>query len=124
MNLVNENIFLIENLQQHEGQITADLTLVKDHPILLGHFPSQPVVPGACMVELIKTVVENVLDLTLQLKSAGNIKFMQMITPDDAEELKLVVSYKPIESGLISLTGSIIKAETACFKLQAVFTLV
>ncbi|MBD1391678.1 hypothetical protein [Mucilaginibacter glaciei] len=123
MTLVSENIFEVKDLQQQGGQITATLRLVEDNPILNGHFPGQSVVPGACMLDLVKTVIGDALSINIQLKTAGNIKFMQMVTPADADELNLKITHKPIEAGFISLNATILKAETACFKLQAVFAI-
>jgi 3-hydroxyacyl-[acyl-carrier-protein] dehydratase len=124
MTLTSAGVFGIQNLQQQDGQLTATLSLDKNHPIFLGHFPGQPVVPGACMLSLVKDVVENTLKISLQLKNAGNIKFMQMITPDNSEALQLIITYMPPQAGLLSLNASISNADIACFKLQAVFLVV
>ncbi|WP_243432573.1 hypothetical protein [Pseudomonas sp. 32_A] len=121
MALAIDGIFTIENLQEHSGQLTATLGLDKNHPIFFGHFPGQPVVPGACMLALVKDVVEFALHFTLQLKNAGNIKFMQMITPDNSEGLQLIITYKTPQAGLLSLSASILNRDIACFKLQAIF---
>lgn len=124
MALAIDGIFKIENLQHNNGQLIATLGLDKNHPILGGHFPGQPVVPGACMLALVKDIVEFALHFTLQLKNAGNIKFMQMITPDNSQPLQLIITYKPPQAGLLSLNASILNGDIACFKLQAIFRII
>lgn len=121
---VTEDIFAISNLQCKEGEIKAALITVADHPIFNGHFAGQPVVPGACMLDLVKQVLVNELAKKLLLKNAGNIKFMQMIVPDNDDTLTLKIGYKFTSPITLSVNASISKVETACFKLQAVFALV
>ncbi|WP_374951564.1 hypothetical protein [Mucilaginibacter sp.] len=121
MNTANTEIFVIANQVHSDGRIIADLKVNGDHPILSGHFPGQPVVPGACMLALVKNVLGDALATGIRLKLTSNVKFMQMIIPDSAELLKLTIQHKVAEAGLVNVTASIINGETACFKLQAVF---
>lgn len=52
------------------------------HDIFKGHFPGQPVVPGVCMMEMVKELLEQQTDQRLWMRNAGQVKFLQMITPD------------------------------------------
>ena len=44
-----------------------------------------PVVPGACLVEMVSELSSNVLGKKLQLSSAQNVKFVQVIHPDEVD---------------------------------------
>ena len=50
-----------------------------DHEIFKGHFPAQPVVPGVCTMEIIKELLQENIGRPLQLRSSGNIKFLQFL---------------------------------------------
>lgn len=118
--IINE-VFRIANLKHTAGEIKADLSVNESSPVLVGHFPGQPVVPGACMVQLIKAVLEGVLACPILLKKAGNIKFINMITPGSNILPNLSISYKIVEDELI-VTAQIITGDVTCFKMQAVYT--
>jgi 3-hydroxyacyl-[acyl-carrier-protein] dehydratase len=121
MSEINDGIFKIEGLQHDASQITASLNINKNSSIFEGHFPGQPVVPGACMVQLVKDVLEEVLHMPILLKKAGNIKFINMITPANNPTAKLTISYKLADDGNINVNANLFSGEVTCFKLQAVY---
>ena len=57
-------------------------TINKESHIFTGHFPNQPILPGVAMIELVQRATELVLTMKLEVKSAGNFKFLKMISPD------------------------------------------
>jgi 3-hydroxyacyl-[acyl-carrier-protein] dehydratase len=118
---INDRIFKIEELQHDASPITASLSINKNSSIFEGHFPGQPVVPGACMLQLVKDVLEEVLHMPILLKKAGNIKFINMITPANNPTAKLTISYKITDDGSISINANLLTGEVTCFKLQAVY---
>ena len=118
---VNDGIFNIGELQHDAGQIIASLGINKDSSIFEGHFPGQPVVPGACMLQLVKDVLEEALHMPILLKKAGSIKFINMITPANNSTAKLTISYKTTNDNSISVNANLFTGEVACFKLQAIY---
>jgi 3-hydroxyacyl-[acyl-carrier-protein] dehydratase len=118
---INDGIFKIEELKHDASQITASLSINKNSSIFEGHFPGQPVVPGACMVQLVKDVLEEALHMPILLKKAGNIKFINMITPANNPTAKLTISYKLTDDGNINVNANLFSGEVTCFKLQAVY---
>ena len=52
---------ILSSEQPDETSGTVLLELNPDHAIYQGHFPAHPVVPGVCLLQLIKESVENIL---------------------------------------------------------------
>jgi 3-hydroxyacyl-[acyl-carrier-protein] dehydratase len=52
------------------------------HPIFEGHFPGRPVVPGACLLQIVKELVSMAIGSEVRLTRADQIKFISMIGPD------------------------------------------
>ena len=123
MTVVNDEIFLVDELQAGDGSIHAKLSINKNSPIFNGHFPGQPVVPGACMVQLVKDVLESVLGTSLLLKKADHFKFISMIVPEGDESVTLDISYKKVEDQIIKATGKISLGASVCFKFQVIFVI-
>lgn len=121
MTEINNGIFSIKNLTHSDGNVNAGVVVNENSDILKGHFPGQPVVPGACMLQLVKEVLERSLEHKIQLKKADNIKFMSMIVPGGQNELQLVISYKIGEDGVYAVQASLLSKEATCFKFQGSF---
>lgn len=78
------NLFIPESLHADASTWTATLRLVPEHPILCGHFPGQPVVPGVCMLDVLSELVAKALQREVRLSEASQVKFLQMWTPEQA----------------------------------------
>ncbi len=113
------DIFAISKLEHTGNAVKAALAINKDSEIFKGHFPGQPVVPGACMLQIVKDVLEIAMDAHVTLKKAGQLKFMSMITPD-AADIKLEITYKSNESEIVA-TAALICDDLVCFKFQGSF---
>jgi 3-hydroxyacyl-[acyl-carrier-protein] dehydratase len=119
MEIVNDAIFRIDKLDHSDNLIKADLSINKNSPIFKGHFPGQPVVPGACMLQLVKEALEGILGRSLQIQKAGNLKFIAMIDPLKTASVQLEISYKLIDDA-VSITGKLSDGERVCFKWSAI----
>ena len=51
------------------------------HPVFSGHFPSKPILPGVCMVDIVRDIARRVIDDRLVLAEASNIKFTAVVDP-------------------------------------------
>ena len=119
--MLTDPIFKILSINSTEGLISAALEIDTNHEIFNGHFPDQPVVPGACMVQLVKDVLEKKLDASLQLKIANNLKFLALIDPQITTKLNLQLNYA-VEDDVIKVNGDLVAEDVVYFKFQGVFT--
>ena len=119
--MVNNEIFIIEKLTHDATHITANLIVNKNSPIFNGHFPGQPVVPGACIIQVVKDVLERTLNIKTMLIKASNIKFLSMITPNTGQTPNLTITYKVTDSNSVIVTAQIIAGGVTCFKLQGTY---
>ena len=103
--------------KQTVGQIESRILINIDDPIFKGHFPDVPVVPGVCMLQMIKEQLEDRFGKSLQLLKAGNLKFLSVINPRENAELSISISYDTDEDGKISADGSITDADRTFFKI-------
>ena len=96
-----KNFYTIIELDSSDKEkIKAIIDLNKDHEVYEGHFPGNPVVPGVCLTQLIKEVMESVEDKALSLIYANNIKFMAVVNPeiDNRLQIDLKVKYNNEEN--------------------------
>ncbi|EHQ30848.1 hotdog family protein [Mucilaginibacter paludis] len=122
--MLKNSLYKIGSFDHQDGIIQASLEINEHHEILKGHFPGQPVLPGACMLQIVKEILENELNQNLRLKIATNLKFLQLIDPQKDNILQLTLNYKLTEDNEISITAGLSSAQTVCFKFQGVFAVV
>ena len=100
--------------------IMARVHLSKDHEIFKGHFPGNPVMPGVCMIQIIKELTEEFIGKKLFLSVASNIKFMTIINPDKNPELQLIIDITQ-ENGEVKVKNTTSFDETVALKMGATF---
>ena len=119
--MLKDSLYIIHKITAENNSIEAVVELKEEHEIFKGHFPSQPVLPGACMLQMIKEISEAGLTVKLQLIKADDIKFLQMIVPESNTVLLFSIQYNFKESLLINVSAKIVKADVICCKLKALY---
>jgi 3-hydroxyacyl-[acyl-carrier-protein] dehydratase len=119
--MLRDNFFSIIDRNVDDTTLKSSLSIRRDHPIFQGHFPGQPVVPGVCMVQMIKELLEIQMDTRLQLRHADSIKFLSIVDPDRDQMVEASVSWAE-ENGMFSVNASLFSGSVTFFKLKATFS--
>ncbi|GER58319.1 3-hydroxyacyl-ACP dehydratase [Patiriisocius marinus] len=118
-----KDLYTLENFEYTDGVVEAEIYLNKDNDIFKGHFPGNPVMPGVCMIQIIKELTEKAVDSTLFLSETTNIKFMAIINPNKTPYLKLSITITEVENGFKTKNISSF-GETLALKMSALFTII
>jgi len=87
--MMMNDFYTCHDVTQGDNEYNARVVFNPDHDILKGHFPGQPVVPGVCMMELVKDVLQTQVNMPMMLSKADNVKFLQLIVPGIEPSLKM-----------------------------------
>ncbi|MEO9891956.1 3-hydroxyacyl-ACP dehydratase [Aurantibacter sp.] len=123
MNVLIENLYEVKSFENDNNTVIATVSLNKDHEVFEGHFPDKSVMPGVCMIQMIKELTERATDKNLFLSSCSNIKFMAIIDPEENKLLNLNISYTEID-GVIKIKNTVSFDDTLALKLNATFKIV
>ncbi|MEZ4969025.1 MAG: 3-hydroxyacyl-ACP dehydratase [Flavobacteriaceae bacterium] len=115
-----EKLYTTESFTKNEENISAKIKLNPRHEIFKGHFPGKPIMPGVCMIQIIKELTERSLARELFLSVAANVKFMAIINPETDPILFIEIDLTEID-GLIKVKSSTYFGETMALKLSATF---
>lgn len=118
--MLKDDLYFVQNVIAENNSVKATIILNDNHSIFEGHFPSQPVLPGVCMMQMTREILEIVLEKKIQLLNASDIRFTVMIIPEKNMELIFAVEYK-IENNTINISAKILKDDVVCFKMKAKF---
>lgn len=64
------------------NNVSYTITLNPDDEILKAHFPGQPIVPGAVLVQMAVDAISNHMKRRVKVECVGKVKFLKPITPD------------------------------------------
>lgn len=118
--MLNDNLFKITSLAHEDGKIVADISIDIQHHIFEGHFPGQPVLPGVCMIQIAKELMEKALNQKLLLQEAAQCKFVSMVDPVQNSQLSVLIEYGK-NNGNISTNTQLKSGATIFFKMKADF---
>ena len=65
-----------------DGAGKYEIAFNATHPIFDGHFPGNPIVPGACLVQIAEELLSHQLQQPIRWTAIHNLKFRQVVTPD------------------------------------------
>ena len=118
--MLHKDLFTFSGLQTKDGTIKTDILLNESHPIFKGHFPGQPILPGVCMLQIIKEIAESATRKKIQLVKAGNLKFLSFIDPYQNKHIQLEM--KIIDDlERIKVDAQLFDKGTVVFKFNGVF---
>jgi 3-hydroxyacyl-[acyl-carrier-protein] dehydratase len=92
-----------------------------DHPIFEGHFPEIPVVPGVCMMQMVKELVEDFIGQKLRLSKAEHLKFLTIINPRENKLLQVDIAIISNSMQGVQVTAAFFYRETIFFKFKGGF---
>ncbi len=104
-----------------DGSIEASIKINKDHSIFNGHFPEFPIVPGVCLIQMVKEIMSSLNNSSLMLCRGDNIKFLQFINPNAFDTVRVSINSKCIDEDKLSSVARIYSGDTVFFKLKGVF---
>ena len=91
------------------------------HEVFKGHFPGNPIMPGVCMIQIIKELTEKITQETLMIQTLANVKFMALINPEKNSELRLDLDITTTEDNLVKVKNTTYFNETVALKLSNVY---
>lgn len=72
--------------------LRAVLRVPGGHPILAGHFPGAPLVPGVLLLEAVRQACERTLARTFRLVEVVEARFSQPVAPDQPVSLQAALT--------------------------------
>jgi 3-hydroxyacyl-[acyl-carrier-protein] dehydratase len=118
--MLQNDFFTISKLEKEGLEIKAELVINAGHKIFEGHFPGHPVVPGVCMMQMVKEIMENVIGKKSNLSSSAEMKFLAIIDPQENNSIQAAIKYHTEETGNLAVTAMLFKDERIHFKFKGV----
>lgn len=119
--ILKNDFYTVACFEKENNMIKATLELNAGHRIFAGHFPGRPVVPGVCMIQMVKELLETATDKRMLLRQADPVKFLSVIDPMQYKPVQVEIRYSNTASSEWQVAASLHCGEMVCFKLRGVF---
>lgn len=119
--MVEADFYQILDIRQLERGWLLTFSLNPNHAVFKGHFPGRPLLPGVCMVQIVKDVVCKLIGEPMFLAEAKQIKFLEMIIPKVNEVLEFKLNISEVDNNSRIVQASFEKEGRVCFKFQGNF---
>ncbi|WP_264535733.1 3-hydroxyacyl-ACP dehydratase [Flavobacterium sp. N1736] len=104
-----------------DSKYTITILVNEKHDVFKGHFPGNPIMPGVCMIQIIKELTEKITQSTLMIQTLSNVKFMALINPEATPELRLELDIVTTEDDLVKVKNTTYFNDTVALKLSNVY---
>jgi len=112
------DFFKIVSVERAHPNYVILIELNPGHEIFKGHFPGNPVVPGVCMVQIIKDILKNIYNKEFTMKQASQLKFLAVVNPNENKTLRVDLAVlKEDPTGMV-VSGSFNKDELIFLKFK------
>ncbi len=101
-----------------DHSVNAKILIDANHKIFKGHFPGLPIVPGVCMMQIVREIMEVTTEKPLRLIAADNMKFLSAISPDKHSEVDVEVAYTE-NNDQFMINATLFSGAVIFFKLKA-----
>jgi len=108
----------MRDLSHTADNVKALINIDPGHPIFNGHFPGQPIVPGVCMMQMVKEIVETVTGKRTNVGHVQEMKFLALIDPVKNNLIDAELQYAIDDKGSIQVSASLSGAGVLHFKFK------
>ncbi|MCO5268657.1 MAG: 3-hydroxyacyl-ACP dehydratase [Brumimicrobium sp.] len=117
--MLKDDFYTIDKIDKlSENEYDAFIQLNRNHSIFEGHFPGKPIVPGVCMLQIVKEIVSSLVNKNISLKVSKNIKFTALIDPTINSYLRLNLLIDELEGGEIKVKNTSYFGTTDAVKMD------
>lgn len=101
-----------------DSKYTFTILVNDKHDVFKGHFPGNPIMPGVCMIQIIKELSESITKSSLFMQTLNNVKFMALINPEVTPELRLELDITTTEDDLVKVKNTTYFNDTVALKMS------
>jgi len=121
--MLNSSFYSIVQTENKNESFSFLLELNEKHPIYQGHFPGHPVVPGACLLQMVIELIEVIFERKLTFLKADELKFLAPVNPVEDNMLQAQINYSTTEENKINVTAIFSQhSQQSFFKCRAIFS--
>lgn len=114
-----DNLYTIVSIPEESTEaVRFQIRLNADSVIFKAHFPGEPIMPGACIVQMVQELFSVWTKREVEIAKIVNLKFLSVIKPDEVLDLDVAIKIKKEEDQQVHINADIVKDETTYTKMS------
>lgn len=114
-----DNLYTIVSTPEESTEaVRFQIRLNADSVIFKAHFPGEPIMPGACIVQMVQELFAVWTKREVEIAKIVNLKFLSVIKPDEVLYLDIAIKIKKEEDQQVHINADIVKDETTYTKMS------
>jgi 3-hydroxyacyl-[acyl-carrier-protein] dehydratase len=102
------NLYTIKSTHSESvNKLTVQVEINPGHALFQGHFPDNPILPGAATIQILKELLSEHLGCNINLARATNIKYLSFVNPEKNSLIDFDIELKDLENGNLNCISSI-----------------
>ncbi|WP_426669436.1 hypothetical protein ACPPVU_24880 [Mucilaginibacter sp. McL0603] len=118
--MLQHHLFTFTDLQIEKDIVKTHIKLNPLHPIFKGHFPDNPILPGVCMMQMVKEVLEAYTNKEIKLVLGQDFKFLSIICPEENTMIQMEFKINT-ENEKIRIVAQLLTNTIVFFKFKGTF---
>ena len=103
--MLKNTFFKIQSSDGLENGCNYRIAINASHSIFQAHFAGNPIMPGACIVQLIKELTSDYFGRAFFVCAIKNMKFLHAVNPLESPEITVQLSFAKIEDERIAVAA-------------------
>lgn len=99
--LLENKYYNTENVETTASGAVFHIRLIRDCNVYDGHFPGNPVCPGACSIETVRECASHLAGADLRISEIRKCRLTAVATPDGCSEQDVVIDMLPSADGFV-----------------------
>ena len=116
--MFKDELFTIVSEEKTDNKADFTIRLNREHPIYSGHFPDNAITPGVCIVQMAVDLFSHLMQGEYHLLRAKNVKFLQIIRPDEHETVCYQLTWEPLEDQAYAVKAVVNNGDTVFTKMS------
>lgn len=114
-----DNLYaVVASAEEGTQSVNFQVRLNPESAIFKAHFPGEPIMPGACIVQMVQELYMMWTKRDVEIAKVNNLKFLSVISPDAVLELNVVLEVKKEEADMIHLKADVVDGQTYYTKMS------
>ena len=109
--MLKDTFFTILFYADAENSCTYRIALNASHPIFQAHFAGNPIMPGVCIVQVVKELASEYFSRAFFVCSVKNMKFLLAVNPLETPEISVQLNFTQQEDERISIAAVLYNEE-------------
>lgn len=124
--MFKEDLFYLKDIiiSPEKDNASVIVKLNAEHNIFSGHFPDNPILPGVCIVQMIKEILSEIIKKDVMLVKSNSIKFLNLINPLQNQIINFDFKIRNIDENNIHVSCQIYFESTNFCNLKGEFVVI